>query len=65
MNYEFVFDHGYAGDTWGITDLVKIFNASTSNFAEGSLYQEWTGSCDIDMIIYERDSDSVSGVNKT
>jgi hypothetical protein len=60
-----VFDHGYAGDTWGISDLVHIFNASTSNFAEGSEYQDWTGSCAIDMIVYERESDSIHGINKT
>jgi hypothetical protein len=64
-SYEFVFDHGYAGDTYGVKDIVEVFNASTSNFAEGSIHQDWSGSCNIDMIIYERQSDDVQFVNKT
>jgi hypothetical protein len=64
-NLEYVFDHGYAGDTYGLSEIVQVMAATTSNAAEGSTYQEWTGSCDIDMIIYERLSDEVKLVNKT
>jgi hypothetical protein len=65
LTYEFVFDHGYAGDTYGVNDIINVYGATTSNFAEGSSHQDWTGSCNIDSIIYERTSDSVAGVNKT
>jgi hypothetical protein len=36
LSYEFVFDHGYAGDTYGVGDLVSMFNVSTENESEGS-----------------------------
>jgi hypothetical protein len=49
-SYEFVFDHGYAGETYGVSDIVQVFNASTSNVVISS---SWTA-CSIDMIIFER-----------
>jgi hypothetical protein len=64
-SYEFVFDHGYAGDTYGVEDLIQVFSATTNNKAEGSTHQDWTSSCNMDTIIYERLSDSVQLVNKT
>ena len=56
-SYEFVFDHGYAGETYGVSDIVSVLGAETSNFEEGSTYQEWIGSCNIDIIIFEKLSD--------
>jgi hypothetical protein len=35
---EFVFDHGSPGEIYGISDLVKVFDASTTNIAEGSTH---------------------------
>jgi hypothetical protein len=37
-SYEFVFDHGYAGDTYGVEDLIQVFSATTNNKAEGSTH---------------------------
>ena len=53
-DYEFVFDHGYAGDTYGVSDLIKVFNTSTSNTVESPADTNWGASCTIDIIIYER-----------
>jgi hypothetical protein len=64
-SFEYVFDHGYAGDTYGLTDIIQVMSATTSNVAEGSPNQEWSGSCNIDTIIFERLSDDVKTVNKT
>jgi hypothetical protein len=33
-----VFDHGYAGDTYGVEDLIQVFSATTNNKAEGSTH---------------------------
>jgi hypothetical protein len=52
-SYEFVFDHGYAGDTYGAGDIVNVFNATTANYVNPS---PWSGSCTIDMIIYQTKS---------
>jgi hypothetical protein len=62
---EFVFDRGSEAEIYGLADVVTVIGASTSNVAEGSTYQEWTGSCSIDMIIYDRASDTGATVNKT
>jgi hypothetical protein len=52
LSYEFVFDHGYAGDTYDVLDLVEVFNSSTINFAPNSVHENWSDSCNIDMIIF-------------
>jgi hypothetical protein len=62
---EFVFDRGVEAEIYGLSDVVTVVGASTSNVAEGSTHQEWTGSCSIDMIIYDRASDTGATVNKT
>jgi hypothetical protein len=63
---EFVFDRGAEAELYSLNDLVTVVDVSTSNVAEGSTYQDWGSStCNIDMIIYERISDSVHSVNKT
>ena len=54
LSYEFVFDHGYAGDTYGIHDLIEVFNTSTSNTESSPTHQNWVEPCLTDMIIYER-----------
>jgi hypothetical protein len=64
-SYEYVFDHGYAGDTYGVEDMIQVFNATTGNLDEGSTHQEWSGSCNMDTIIYERLSDTIHQINKT
>jgi hypothetical protein len=64
-NFEFVFDHGYAGETYGVSDIVSVLGATTSNFDEGSTYQDWAGSCKMDVIIFEKLSDNIKTVNKT
>jgi hypothetical protein len=44
---------------------VNVLSASTSNKEPGSQYENWTESCTIDTIIYERLSDAVKPLNKT
>ena len=63
--FEFVFDHGYAGDTYGLEDLIAIFNATTANVSPGSEYENWSGPCKIDMIISQRLSDPIKLLNST
>jgi Na+-transporting NADH:ubiquinone oxidoreductase subunit NqrF len=58
-DYEFVFDHGYAGDTYGVNDIIDVFNATTSNRDPSSVHENWTGSCTIDTIIYQRKIDEL------
>ena len=38
-SFEYVFDHGYAGDTYGLSELVQVIDASTANFVQGSTHQ--------------------------
>jgi hypothetical protein len=61
-SYEFVFDHGYAGDTYGVNDIIDVFNATTSNRSPGSVHQDWTDSCTIDTIIYQRELDKLDQI---
>ena len=35
---EVVFDHGHAGNTYGLTNMVTAISAATANVAEGSTY---------------------------
>jgi hypothetical protein len=39
-----------------------VFNASTSNLAPDSVHENWSGSCNIDMIIYVRANDSIADI---
>ena len=62
---EFVFDRGSPAQIYGLSDLITVLDATTDNVYESSTYKDWTGSCSIDMIIYDRASDAVASVNKT
>ena len=35
---EYVFDHGYAGDTYSLEDLIAIYGATTANKAPSSTF---------------------------
>jgi hypothetical protein len=61
-SYEFVFDHGYAGDTYGVNDIIDVFNATTTNRSPGSVHQDWIDSCTIDTIIYQRELDKLDQI---
>ena len=65
---EYVFDHGYAGDTYGLNDVVSVMGATTSHIdVEGvaTPHMNWSDPCNIDTIIFERFSDSNKLYNKT
>ena len=60
-----MFDHGYAGDTYSLEDLITIYGATTANKAPSSTFEDWTDSCKIDTIIYERESANLKLFNVT
>jgi hypothetical protein len=65
---EFVFDHGYAGDTYGLNNVVSVMSATTSHIdVDGTAtpHMNWSDPCIIDTIIFERFSDSNKLFNRT